>query len=285
MANKQGTTPSQQGSNLVFGKYKSLDEAEQGYRELVNEASKRAQQVAQTEAQLNASQSMIKEYEKLLEKATAGAQPRASVPEPSITDSDGDITPESLKNYLEARLRPIQETVQNMPQSVESATKSAMEQLLAPAQLANNEGQKFFSNPGVREEGFNRTALDSFLNDNPEINNTFQMLVSNPSTAANAYDYAHRVWKAEHKGGAVDEAEKEAAGALPETPGAPMTLPGDREDKETLMALAQQAANSHHTKDKTAFARNLWRGTKLEKQVDQLKAYGESMGIDMGNDD
>jgi hypothetical protein len=50
------------------------------------------------------------------------------------------------------------------------------------------------------------------------------------------------------------------------------------------MALAQKAAGSHQSKDKTDFARNLWKGTRLEKQVDQLKAYGESMGIDMGDD-
>ena len=280
---KQGTTPSQQGSNLYFGKYKSRDDAEKGYAELVNEASKRAQQVTQIEAQLNASQSMIQQYEKLLEKASAGAQPSASIPEPSITDSDGDITPESLKNYLEARLRPMQETFQNMPKTVESATKSAMEQLLAPATRANAEGMKFFSNPVLRNEGFSQSALNTFLNDNPEINNTFQMLISSPDTAPSAYDYAHRVWKSEHKS-AVNARDKEAAGALPEIPGAPMTLPGDREDRDTLMALAQKAAGSHQSKDKTDFARNLWKGTKLEKQVDQLKAYGESMGIDMGND-
>ena len=276
---KQGTTPNQQ-NNLYWGKFASEQEAYKGYQNLVEETTKRGTQNQMLEAQLQAARTDAQKMQDLLAQTITSGSNRAPVPEVDIVDADGEVTPETLKAYIASRLNPVSDAVRNLPQTVESATKNALEQLLAPAQAANIAGMQYFNSPRAKEDRFDNNKLNELLSNNPEINNTFQALIGSPATAVQAYDYAHRVWKSEG-GSAVDKYAKADASGLPETSGNPMALPGEHATQEDLMRLAQKAAGSYQASDKTDFATKIWKGTKLEQQLDQMKAYGESMGIDM----
>ena len=276
-----GTTPNQQGSELIFGKYKNLEEASRGYNELVNEASKRSQQTSNLEQQLNASKAATAAYEKLIDQMKQGSwQPSAPVPEPSLTDLDGDITPDSLRGYLDARLRPIQDSIQNIPASVESATTTALERLLAPVQTANNARMSFFNRPEV--DGQFESEMDRFLSRNPGINKSFQILAQNPETAEQAHEMAYKIWKSEKPTGeAINRDDKVAASGLPDVPGNIMTLPGDNTSKQGLMEMGIQSSQNPDGRAKVDFMKQYLKGTKLEKSIEQMKNYASSMGIDV----
>jgi hypothetical protein len=176
---------------------------------------------------------------------------------------------------MNAQLAPIQKNSADMDARIQKGVEQALGQWMKPFQTMNNATMNFFGREDV-ESGFDIAERDKMLLRNPKINETYQVLAGNEMTADSANEYVYNLWKAGKQSGAVNEAEKYAAGALPETPGSPMNVDGSVGDQD-LLAAGLSAAESYEPEAKTRFTKKFLEGTRLKDQIDILKNYAQAM--------
>src|SRR3989304_7530968 len=118
--NPQGTTPKEE--QLFFGKYKSVEEAEKGFSNLVGELNRFKQSTTELQVRLDATQKLQSEYEKLLARQEPTAKPA------SFVDEDGHLDAEALLRAIDSRLTSVDKKFEKVPELV----AGTVQQLLQP---------------------------------------------------------------------------------------------------------------------------------------------------------
>ena len=265
---KQGTTPND--GELIFGKYKTMEEAHKGWVESQAEISKRGQQNQLLQSQVSQQQEATKQYQELLARmSTQAVQPSVERQQVGITDADGDVTADTAKAYIDSLIAPIQQTVGELP----NAMRQTLTEFMRPYQVQNEARNQFFGQDFNTDKEKFASEMPKFLMQNPGINKSFEMLSSNSDTANQAYDFAFQLWQAKQPSAptAIDEAAKAASGNIPSTPGPPATLPGESINNQELIKMGIAAGESFNPQAKQKFMAEWMKGTKIEAQIEQQK--------------
>ena len=256
-----GETPVEK---LLFGKYKGIEEAERGFRNLVGEADK-WKQVAQT------AQEQLKVLSEVNETLRAREPALPAVRSTPVVADDGSFDQSALDRLLDERQKPLIDAMRQIPKLVEEQVKG----FFAPLQGSLKAKQSFFGREDV-DPKFTDAELQKVLQRNPGINSAFELMLTNPETQNQAYDVAYDLWRATSGKGGNGEANpqrtqrrRDATEPVAQS-GPPLSVTGDP-NLANLTKLAEHSQNVMGPDSELAFAREWIKGTNIERDIDKLR--------------
>lgn len=254
---------------LLAGKYKTPDELEKGFQNLVAEISKIKSEKQAVQVKAEANERLIAELKGLYEAQQAQA---IQAKQPRVVDSEGELNEAGLMALIEQQIAPVRKAIAEVPNVIHET----ITQVFRPVAAQNQAASDFFGRDDL-EGDFSIDAMNRFLGRNPGIKETFDVLAGNPQTAGKAYEYAYTTWKATAKpSNAVSESRKRDAGTTPKAAGPPLEIPGEGQpDAKALAELAAKARRSLDPLDQVAYLKARLEGTaELEDLRDVARQRG-----------
>jgi len=250
------------------GKYSSPEELEKGFQSLVNEITKikAEKEVASTKALAN---------ERLVEemKHMYAAQAAANQPSPKPIYNDGQLDENALLGFIDSKIKQVEAKLAEVPSTITQTLQS----LFGPMQAVSAASNEFFARDDL-DESFSAEVMNKFLARNPGIRKVYDVMVANPQTAAEAYEYAYGQWRTTRptSGSAVDANKKRDAGTTPRSGGTPLDIPGEGQpDAKALAELARKARRSADPVDQLAYFKARLEGTG---EIEDLRKIAQEKG-------
>jgi hypothetical protein len=258
------------GQPAFFGKYNSLEEAQKGWDNTVDELVKFKQLASDAQAALEATREQNTALTDIVNQLSQ-QHPQSPAPAaPQLVDDEGNLDVSNLLGAIDNQLAQVK---QEMSQEVVQVVKEA----LSPVVNFQESKNTFVATKG--DQDFNDGEFQKALT-NPTFAKVFNTLLSNPETAKEAYSTVYDMWKANRPvptTGSTEtpesRARKEAAGSpdpLGGFPAAPPQAQGAEEIKK-LSEMARGVQDLMNPDSQVAFAREFVKGGKLQKMLDSLK--------------
>lgn len=252
---------------LLFGKYKTIEEAERGFRNLVSEADKWKAVAATGQEQLK----LMKEVNETLKASSVtNAVAGREAPALRLTNDDGNIDANAIEQLLDAKQKPLIDAMRQIPKLIQEEVRG----FLAPIQGSLKAKQDFFAREDVSAK-FTDAELQKVLQRNPGINSAFELMLGNPETQGKAYEVAYDLWRATSGAASEGNNSRRAAAkrdaAEPVAQGGPPLATGTEPNAEALAKLAEHSQNIMGPDSELAFAREWIKGTAIEKDIEKLR--------------
>jgi len=251
---------------LWFGKYKSREEAERGFRNTIAELDKWKSVASTSQEQM-----------KILQQANEQLrQFQASEPQPGRTreedlyDDEGRLDVHALQKVIDAKQKPVIEALQRIPDLITEQVRG----FFGPIEGSLRAKKEFFGREDV-DQRFTDRELEKVLARNPGINKAFEKLLADPETQGSAYEVAYDLWKstmgkAQPSDNPQRRADKIAASEPIGNSGPPLANEGEPNTKG-LMEASQRVQNLGSPDAALAFAREWIKGSKLQSEIEALR--------------
>jgi hypothetical protein len=248
-----------------FGKYNSLEDAEEGFRNLVS-------QLDQLKAESREARELNAQLLQTFQGMQQPRQPEPTKPAPQLYDEEGNLDARALLEAIDDRLTTVEHRIP-------SAAQEAVQQMLNPVISATSARDEFFSRDDL-EEKFTPMEFDRALSRNPGLKKAYSKLLADPESASVAYETIYQLWKANQQKATPksDERtkEKKAAGDLAPQGGRPEPVgPEAQHDMEELRNRAMRAQDMMSTDEQLAFARDWIKGSKLSKNLEDVPDWAD----------
>jgi len=258
-----------EGNPLLAGKYKSPEELEKGYSELMREIARVKEEGLKTAAKAEA----YEQYSKQLEGALTKVGPANPAPARALVDEDGRLDEAALLGLIDRELKPVREQMGKLPEVIENT----LGQILAPVTKQAQVSAAFWGRDDVEKSKFSQAEMSRFLGANDGVRKTYESLLKNPETTEEAYTYAFTTWAATRPSpsSAVDERKKTSAGHPAVSAGPTAQGPEDEGSWKRIRELENAAQATRDPALIQEALKERFKGTKL---MEDLENYANEHG-------
>ncbi len=257
-----------------FGKYNSLEEAQKGWDNTVDELVKFKQMNSDMQSELQATRDQNKQLADLTQQLAQAPQP-APAPQPKLVDDEGNLDVSNLLGAIDNQLATLK---QEMSQEVVQVVKEALSPVVNFQESKSTYVGSDKSNVEFTDAEFQRALA------NPTYAKVFNTLLSNPETAKAAYSTVYDMWNSNRPAPTTGPTETPESRARKEAGGSPDPLGGfpaapqaaqDQEEIKKLSDMAKGVQDLMNPDAQIAFAKEFVKGGKLQGMLDSLKPEWE----------